>query len=139
VVERLFRQSAVRLPVVLVAAFGWLTLSNHCALAAMHGTSKPPMSCHGGTATKHAPGKQRDPVECCKVVRATLLTPAKSVAALDQLSFAVVHYVTAIVIQPDDAAQNRIFEWDTGPPGRHWFAEIVLQRSILAHAPPSPA
>ena len=25
---------------------------------------------------------------------------------------------------------------DTGPPGAHSFAELILQRSLLAHAPP---
>jgi hypothetical protein len=28
---------------------------------------------------------------------------------------------------------------DTGPPDAHSFAELILQRSLLAHAPPSPA
>jgi hypothetical protein len=27
--------------------------------------------------------------------------------------------------------------FDTGPPGAHSFAELILQRSLLAHAPPS--
>ena len=28
---------------------------------------------------------------------------------------------------------------DTGPPGAFSFAELILQRSLLAHAPPSRA
>jgi hypothetical protein len=126
------------MPVVLIAAVAWLGLSNHCALAAIeHGAAKAPMSCHDSPANNHAPAKEkRDGVECCKVVRATLLSPAKSVGSPYELLFAPYKYPAAIFILPKAIKQNSVFEWDTGPPGADSFAESVLQRSILAHAPP---
>ena len=85
------------MPVVLIAAVGWLALSNHCALAAIeHGTAKAVMSCHGLPTKNHAPAKEdRDGAECCKVVRATLLTPAKSAVSLYQLLFEPHKYLVA--------------------------------------------
>jgi hypothetical protein len=137
-VKSLVRHIAVRVPVVLIAAVAWLALSNHCALAGMERASKTPMHCHGGADTNHAPAKddKQGGVECCKVLRATLLTSAKSVAALDEFLFAPYKYFVAIVVLPDTSHEIGASEWDTGPPGGGSFAESVLQRSILAHAPP---
>ena len=97
-----------------------------------------PMHCHGAATTNHLPSKQNDQngVECCKVLRATLLTSAKSIVSLDQFLFAPYKYFVAIVVLPDTSHEIGAFEWDTGPPGGGSFAESVLQRSILAHAPP---
>jgi hypothetical protein len=137
-VKSLVRHTAVRVPVVLIAAVAWLALSNHWALAGIERTSKTPMHCHGGADTNHAPAKddKQGGVECCKVLRATLLTSAKSVAPLDEFLFAPYKYFVAIVVLPDTSHEIGAFEWDTGPPGGGSFAESVLQRSLLAHAPP---
>jgi hypothetical protein len=126
---------------VLIAAVAWLALSNHCALAGIERASKMPMHCHGAATTNHLPSNQdnHDGVECCKVLRATLLTSAKSVVALDEFLFAPHKYFVCIVVVPDAAEQSGIFEWDTGPPGALSFSEVVLQRSLFAHAPPSLA
>jgi hypothetical protein len=129
------------MPIVVIAAVAWFALSNHCALAAIDTSAKVPMSCHGSSTPNHVPSKQdnHDGVECCKVLRATLLTSAKSVVALDEFFFAPHKYFVGIVVVPDAAEQSGIFEWDTGPPGARSFSEVVLQRSLLAHAPPSLA
>ena len=135
----LFRHRLVRLPIVAIGAAAWLSISNHCALAAMQAPAEMPMpSCHGA---KHAPGKpdQKSDVECCKVLRATLLTLSKNLAAADTLTFVARVYVALPLPRAVESRPISIFEWDTGPPGAGSFAELVLQRSILAHAPPSPA
>lgn len=139
--KNLVRHAAVRVPIVLIAAVAWLALSNHCALAGIERASKMPMHCHGAATTNHVPSKQdnHDGVECCKRLRATLLTPAKSVASGDEFLFAPHKYVVGIVSVPDAVEQAGVFEWDTGPPGARSFSETVLQRSVLAHAPPSLA
>jgi hypothetical protein len=129
----------MRTAVVMIAAVGWLALSNHCALAGIeHVAAKAHMSCHGSADSDHSPAKDKQSgTECCKVVRATLLTPEKNIASVGQLLFTAYKYVVAIVVLPDAGEQNGTFEWDTGPPGSVSFSESVLQRSLLAHAPPS--
>lgn len=138
----LLRNRVFRLPIVAIGALAWLAVSNHCAIAALEGAAKMPMaSCHGAPAENHAPAKHdhESGVECCKVLRSTLLTLSSDLAAYDALSFALHDYVVGILPISDDAQTLRVIEWDTGPPGLGSFAESVLQRSILAHAPPSLA
>ncbi len=131
------RHSALRLPIVLIAAMVWVAISNHCALGALKPPAKAPMSCHGSPSKGDVPVKhgKSDEVECCKVLRATLATNAKPMAPFHESLLIAYNYFAGLVLLPDSSQQNRIFEWDTGPPGGS-FAESVLQRSILAHAPP---
>jgi len=133
------RHRIVRLPIVAVAAVAWLAISNHCALAAIEGPANTPMrSCHHTAPANPSPAKhdEKGGVECCKVLRATLLTLSKNLAAYDTTAFARFDYVVALISAADQAQLTRIIEWDTGPPGAGSFAESVLQRSLLAHAPP---
>ncbi|MGI9089334.1 MAG: hypothetical protein ACR2HH_16595 [Chthoniobacterales bacterium] len=138
----LFHSRIVRFLIVVIAALGWLAISNHCAIAAMEGSAKMPMpACHGSVGDHKSPAKDHHEgdVECCKVLRATLLTVSKNAAAFDHFQFVLQTYVTAIL--PSSAERNlqSPLELDTGPPFVGSFAESVLQRSILAHAPPSLA
>ena len=124
---------------MLLAAVGWFALSNHCALAAIElSAAKAPMHCHGSATENQAPAQDnRGDVECCKVVRATLVTPAEKGASPDQLLFTPFKYLVVLLVWPDAGEQVGLFEWDTGPPPAPSFSEVVLQRSILAHAPPA--
>ncbi len=133
------RHYIVRLPIVAIAAVAWLAISNHCAFAAVAGPAKTPMlSCHHTAPASPSPAKheEKNGVECCKVLRATLLTLSKNIAAHDTTAFANLDYVVALISATDQARLTRIIEWDTGPPGVGSFAESVLQHSLLAHAPP---
>lgn len=67
-------------------------------------------------------------------MRATAVNPAKSFAK-EFFFVAHVNFAPAPVIAPLQIARATL-EFDTGPPGARTFAESVLQRSILAHAPP---
>ncbi len=137
----LFRHRLLRLPVVLIGILAWLAISNHCALAALPGTAKAPMaSCHS-SPLNHSPARpdRERGMECCKVLRATLLKFSDKSVAFDALAFLSHNYVVGILPVTDEAHLTRIIEWDTGPPGLGSFVESVLQRSILAHAPPSLA
>ena len=134
----LFRKRIARWPIVVVAAAAWLAISNHCAIAAVEAPAKMPMAhCHGAAAPPNAPAKENHngDVECCKVLRATLLTLSSNAVKLAALSF--VPHEFAVVPAPvaHPARRTRLIEWDTGPPGPS-FVESVLQRSLLAHAPP---
>ncbi len=137
----LLRYRIVRLPIVAIAAVAWLAISNHCALAALEGPAKTPMpSCHHTAPAQGLPAKQdkKGRIECCRILRATLLTLSKNLAAYDTTAFARLDYGVALISAADQAQLTRITEWDTGPPNASSFAESVLQRSILAHAPPFP-
>ena len=138
----LFRSRLVRLPIVAIGAVAWLAISNHCALSAFEGAAKMSMrSCHGTSPAKQSPAKhdEKGGVECCKILRATLLTPSSNIVAGDTVTFAPLDYVVALISAADELRLTPVFEWDTGPPGASSFAESVLQQSILAHAPPSLA
>ena len=125
----------------MIAAVSWFGLSNHCALAGFERIAlKAPMHCHGAPAptSPNAPGDKDKGggVECCKIVRATLSTPAKTLGFADEMAFEPYKYLRVVLVLPELGEQNGTFEWDTGPPGADSFAESVLQRSLLAHAPP---
>ena len=120
---------------MLIAAFGWLAISNHCVLG-MVGSVKAvatPPACHG---VPHAPGKSdSDQAPCCKVLRATIEL-SKPLVAYDSSNFSLQPDLARLIILADHLASLRPLELDTGPPRYESFAESVLQRSILAHAPP---
>jgi hypothetical protein len=134
------RNRIVRLPIVAIGAAAWLAISNHCALAAIEGAAKMPMpSCHGAIPASHSPAKpdKEGGVECCKVLRATLITLSSHLAPSGTLTCAAHDYVVGLIPIAEDSRLIRVFEWGTGPPRADSFAESVLQRSILAHAPPA--
>ena len=135
----LFRKPIVRLPIVAIGFAAWLAISNHCALAAFEGAAKMSMPrCHGTSPANQSPAKhdEKGSVECCKVLRATLLTPSSNLVSCDTFTFAAHDYIVALISAADELRLTPVIEWDTGPPGADSFAESVLQRSILAHAPP---
>ena len=130
------RNRLITLPIVVLGIFAWLSVSNHCALAAFENTARISMpSCHGPAPEKQEPAKHAG-VECCKVLRATLLPLAKNLAACDLRTFTPHDYVVSSISAAEQSRLVLVIEWDTGPPGPDSFAESVLQRSILAHAPP---
>ena len=120
---------------MLIAVFGWLAISNHCVLGtvgSVKAVAAPP-ACHG---VPHAPGKSNsDQAPCCKVLRATIEL-SKPLVAYDSSNFSLQPDLAGLIILADHLASLRPLELDTGPPRYESFAESVLQRSILAHAPP---
>lgn len=134
------RDKAIRISVVLTTIVAWLSISNHCAVGAMvpAKTQSPiaQMHCHG---SKPAPSKKSGDEEmpCCKVLRATLAGQGKIVQVASKDFLPIQNWIIAQVIFADEAQLRRVpRELDTGPPFAGSFAESVLQRSILAHAPP---
>jgi hypothetical protein len=88
---------------------------------------------------EHAPqphkGNGCGDLPCCKNLQAMAVTPAKTVAKpvwLEVLQPFFPRIIDVAEIQPQQI--SAIF--DTGPPGENSFVQSVLQRSILAHAPP---
>jgi len=134
-VTSLLRSRTVRWPIVIITAFGWLAISNHCLLGMVE-SAKPVAAspaCHG---VPHAPGKSdSDRAPCCKVLRATIEL-SKPLVGYDSFSFSLQPDLAGLIILAEHLASLRPLELDTGPPSYESFAESVLQRSILAHAPP---
>lgn len=122
---------------LVIATMGaWVAISNHCVLGGLIApgakTSVAPMHCHGD---RPAPSKSGDePTPCCKVLKA--ITMAKVHAGPDQGDSALTKYPTGESVVKVWQAHMATLEVDTGPPKAVSFSESVLQRSLLAHAPP---
>jgi hypothetical protein len=139
----LFHNEAVKrcghvalIPIVLVAFPAWFALFNHCALNAafLSAPAQTRNECplHAKPTAppqKDAPGQ----LPCCKILRVLVATPAR----IPEVSVVAVDFVFT---EPPLVAPPKISfhlpTLGTGPPGRCSFAELILQRSLFAHAPP---
>jgi hypothetical protein len=135
------RSSAISVGIVLVTSVAWLTIANHCALAALNTSAVEAVaSCHADCCGDQSPAKKehKDEIECCKTLHATLNASAKNLVGYDTSLFALqLYFVAPVRLVSEPKVTLRGGELDTGPPFAKSFAESVLQRSILAHAPPS--
>jgi hypothetical protein len=126
----------MRYVVVAELVCSWLAISNHCAITAVTAQSKDaPSEC-----PFHSKPKKQQPVvqQCCKTLRAVVTKGATGWARADA-SFAIVNLDVSLAIVLADAHNTAPLLLDTGPPDAATFAELVLQRSLLAHAPPARA
>ena len=122
---------------VLVMIVSWFAASNHCALGVAPSESKGsadqcPFHSKPAVPTKQ---KQSSDMVCCKILRALAPTVAKNLVA-KIIFVGRIDFVPLPAIAPRNIGIP-IRRLDTGPPGALSFAESVLHRSILAHAPPS--
>jgi hypothetical protein len=128
---------------VALVAVSWLAVSNHCALGLAvietHSSDAVSAQAHACCASEvpTQPKPAKDPATpCCKTLQALSVSPAKSFEASVTIFFGgPLAFSTPTIAPPRVAAvANRFL--NTGPPGGKTFAESVLQRSLLAHAPP---
>ena len=131
------RDKIIRFAIVLTTMVAWLSISNHCALGGLitkTDSAVAPMHCHGN---QPAPSKKSSQEEtpCCKMLRATLTSEAKVVKVATETFLPIQYWVVAELIFARETQLSPL-EIDTGPPFAGSFAESVLQRSVLAHAPP---
>src|SRR6266404_4285236 len=122
--------------VVMVAICSWIAISNHCAFAAL---ATKPASAQNECPFHSKPAKQKEQspqVQCCKILRAVVLAKTKDWARNDakfcDANFPV--QAGAFVVYSSRTVAPLLL--DTGPPGAFSFAELILQQSLLAHAPP---
>src|SRR5437667_2130608 len=133
------RDNVIRFALVLTTLAAWFSISNHCALGgliAKTNSTVATMHCHGN---QPAPSKNssEEKMPCCKLLRATVTSDAKTVQVANKNFLPVQIGIIAQIIFANEARLHRTsLEFDTGPPFADSFAESVLQRSILAHAPP---
>jgi hypothetical protein len=118
--------------IVLFMITAWFCLSSHCVLAKI---ALPPEA--DGCPMHSAPAKEKAPVPktpCCKEVRAVV---AKCVgAAVAKVSPVYPRDHAPEIFRPLPCLAFEIEPLDTGPPVCVSFAELVLQESMLSHAPP---
>jgi hypothetical protein len=127
---------------VVVASMGaWFAASNHCALAVKNGVheavgSECPMHAHKQHAPLPEKGNGCGDLPCCKRLQANIVPTGKTMARPMWSGALQTFFLPAFSLVD---AQKRILSpiLDTGPPRENTFAELVLQRSILAHAPPA--
>jgi len=129
----------VRGVTVTVAIFSWLAISNHCAfstLALEANTTESACPFHSQPAKTPPPPAG---LQCCKILRAIVPTITKGWARNEAgVSNADLCFERLAFIANSQSAISPLL-LDTGPPGARSFAELILQRSILAHAPPVSA
>jgi hypothetical protein len=130
--------------IVATSMLSWFASSNHCVLAASPvktvamGQSGMPSGCPMHAKQQRSqPDKQNGcgDLPCCKNLQATTTAAAKLVASPVWLGALITFYMPSAAEATAAATRISCF-LDTGPPGESSFAELVLQRSILAHAPP---
>ena len=125
-----------RCPIIAITICSWIAISNHCAFAAvaseMH---KAQTECP--FHSKPAKQKEQSPqVQCCKVLRAVFFAKDKTWAR-DDARFGVANFpIQARSLVVCSLRTAVPLSLNSGPPGALSFAELILQRSIFAHAPP---
>ena len=121
---------------VAIAICSWIAISNHCAFAAMATKSDSAQAAGPFHSKPEKRKEQSSQVQCCKILRAVVATNAKSWTRSDG-DFSDINFPfgdCSLLGHFCDAPLPLLL--DTGPPGAHSFAELILQRSLLAHAPP---
>lgn len=138
VIQQSAKPSAVI--IVLMSAVAWLAISNHCALAVLRPAADAlaiHARCHSDSPS---PAKKTNDEElpCCKVLRATIASNLAAPADLQTGVMRTQDFITAeLLTLGEDHVQPLPEEIDTGPPFASSYAELILQRSLFAHAPPS--
>jgi len=131
------RYNIIRLAVVLTTMVAWFSISNHCALGGLiskTNSAVAPMHCHGNQPTPSKKSSEEE-MPCCKILRATVSAEARPVEVATKNFVPAQDWIVAELISAAETPLSPL-ELDTGPPFAGSFAESVLQRSILAHAPP---
>jgi hypothetical protein len=130
-------KTSLRWAIVTVAICSWITISNHCAFAAIAphiDTSQPECPFHSKPAKQK---EQSSQVQCCKVLRAVVFAQSKGWER-DDAKFSDTNFSAetgASLVCSMQAVGPLLL--DTGPPLHTFsFAELILQQSLLVHAPP---
>jgi hypothetical protein len=125
-----------RWAVVGIAICSWIAVSNHCAIAAV-ASEMPKTQTECPFHSKPAKQKeQSSQVQCCRILRAIVFTQSKAWARDDAKFSDAVFCIEECAPFASSLRALVPLLLDTGPPKSRSFAELILQRSLLAHAPP---
>ena len=129
-------RAGARSLIVAITICSWIAVSNHCAFAAIATEiNKAETECpfHSKPAKQK---EQSSQVQCSKILRAVIFSKTKDWAR-DDAKFCDANFpVQACVLLAYSTRDVAPLLLDTGPPGAFSFAELILQQSLLAHAPP---
>jgi len=129
-------RAGARCLIVAITICSWFAISNHCAFAAIAttiGSTQSACPFHSKPAKEK---QQSSQVQCCKILRAVVLAKTKNWARDHTDCSDVDLYINERALIACSLSTLPLL-LDTGPPGARSFAELILQRSLLAHAPPS--
>ena len=130
---------AARATLSLLAIAALFFGTNHCVLAGFLPnvpTAAAEPSCPGHPAPEQEKDSGGcDASSCCKTLAAPVAF-SKAAANYNAFDFVDKNFPTSADFLLGEHHVAAIEELDTGPPRPPSFAESVLQRSILAHAPP---
>jgi hypothetical protein len=122
--------------VVAITICSWFAISNHCAFAAVAAKTE---SAQTECPFHSQPAKQKQEpsqLQCCRILRAVVLAQTKSWTR-DDSKFLDAGFCVEKFAHPALSPNTQtLLPLDTGPPDARSFAELILQRSLLAHAPP---
>jgi hypothetical protein len=128
-------KSGARGAIVVVAICSWFAISNHCAFAAL--AAKTDTGSHGCPFHSKPKEKPSTGAQCCKILRAVTPAATKSWARDDaKLSGADGYNSEDTLVIASSRMTLVPLSLDTGPPDARSFAELILQQSLPAHAPP---
>ena len=129
-------KASMRYATVAIAICSWFAVSNHCAFAAVATEMDKAQSECPFHSKPEKQKEQSSHVQCCKVLRALVIAKSKTWAR-DNAKFSGVN------LQAEECRLLACLRnapapllLDTGPPCPDSFAELILQRSLFAHAPP---
>jgi hypothetical protein len=119
--------------VIAVIAVAWFVASNHCAFAAAEPASEH-FCCHSDEGAPRLPGPS---MQCCKALAA----PVPSAIAAPEVHWEELQPAWLQTAQVEASAEMPILAvtlaYNTGPPPRALsFVLLILNRSLLVHAPP---
>ena len=129
-------KASMRCLIVAITICSWFSISNHCALgavAAEMGKAQNECPFHS------KPSKQKEQssqLQCCKVLRAVVFAQSKTWARNDGNFSDVDLLIEESALIARSLRTGAPLLLDTGPPRAFSFAELILQQSLLAHAPP---
>lgn len=116
----------------------WLVATNHCALGMMKPTvaaGAVHAKCHGCPApAKQAP--MDGARECCQTIQGALAAEKMGEKFENPQVALELYALLQVLAAPSFDPAIGSFVFDHGPPRAASFAESVLQRSLLSHAPP---
>jgi hypothetical protein len=129
-------KSSVHGAIVVVAICSWFAISNHCVFASLATNDTASREC----PFHSKPAKQEKPstgAQCCKILRAVTAVLTKIWSRDDaKFSNAGDCWRESAFTITDSQRTPAPLLLDRGPPNAHSFAELILQRSLFAHAPP---
>jgi hypothetical protein len=129
-------RAGARSLIVAITICSWIAVSNQCAFAAV---AKEIDKAQAECPFHSKPAKQKEQpshVECCKILRAVVFAKTKDWGR-DDAKFGESNFAAqANTFVPYSSRTVEPLLLDTGPPGIFSFAELILQSSLMAHAPP---